>query len=169
MSRSIPVTAGTPSNDLTSFSSRIAPPFTGTGRSVGHRFGEAGEVRGEATAIVRVVLDRQQPLLHLPPWREKYTAIVLHEPMQMAQSGVDFQEIAELSDPVPAERHAALGTGGYHMPAEAVLGDRRLQGGAQSGAERIKPGIGLQGEHVGEGGAGGGHRERVAVERADLL
>ncbi len=123
----MPVTAGTPSNDLTSCSSRIAPPFTGNRPISGATaVGEPGEVGGEPVDIVLVVLNRQQPLLHLPPWREKHTAIVLHEPVQVAQSGVDLQEVAELADPVAAERHAALGADGHDVPAEAVLGDRRL-------------------------------------------
>src|SRR6476619_201359 len=127
MSRSMPVTAGTPAKDLTRLSSLIAPPFMETGQSSRDRLCEPGKVRGEPVDIVHVVLNRQQPLLHLPPWREKYTAIVLHEPMQMAESGVYSQEIAELTDPVPAERHAALGACGHHIPLEAVFGDRRLQ------------------------------------------
>ena len=89
--------------------------------------GEPGEVRGEPVDIVRVVLNRQQPLLHLPPWREKHTAIVLHEPVQVAESGVDLEEIAKLADPVAAERHAALGAYGHHVPAETVLGDHGFQ------------------------------------------
>src|SRR6201991_1432930 len=116
MSRSMPVTAGTPPNDLASCCSRMAPPVTGAGpRSGRHRHrggardrcGEPAEVRGESVDIVLVVLNRQQPLLHLPPWREEYTAIVLHQPVQVAESGVDFQEIAELADPLGAEGHAA--------------------------------------------------------------
>ena len=52
--------------------------------------GEPGEVGGEPVDIVLVVLNGQQPLLHLAPWREKHPAIVLHEPVQVAQSGVDL-------------------------------------------------------------------------------
>src|SRR5882757_9372228 len=98
----MPVTAGTPSNDLTSLSSRIAPPFTGTGRSAGHRLGEPGEVGGEPVDIVRVVLNRQKPLLHLPPWREKHTAIVLHQPVQVAESGINLEEVPKFADPLTA-------------------------------------------------------------------
>src|SRR5687767_8207964 len=116
MSRSIPVTTGAPPNDLTSWCSRIAPPVTCTGRSGGHRLGEPGEVGREPIDIVRVVLDRQQPLLHLPPWREKHPAIVLHEPVQMAESGVNLQKVAELAYPVATEGHAPLGADGHDVP-----------------------------------------------------
>src|SRR3954470_18554448 len=98
MSRSIPVTAGTPSNDFTSCSSRIAPPFILADPSRRDRLGEPGEVGREPIDIVAVVLNRQQPLLHLPPWREENSAIVLHQPVQVAESGIDLQEIAELAD-----------------------------------------------------------------------
>src|SRR6195952_4719374 len=105
MSRSIPVTAGTPSNDFTSASSRIAPPFirAGPSRRDRHRgvprngVGDPGEIVREPVDIVAVVLNRQQPLLHLPPWRQEYAAIVLHQPVQVAQSGVDMQKVAELA------------------------------------------------------------------------
>src|SRR5690349_12843986 len=103
MSRSIPVTAGTPSNDLTSCSSRIAPPFIRAGLSRRYRFGEPGEVGREPIDVVAVVLNREQPLLHLPPWWEKYAAIVLHQPVQVAQPGVDLQEVAEFAHRFAAE------------------------------------------------------------------
>src|SRR4051794_2152842 len=119
MSRSIPVTAGTPSNDLTSSTSRISPPLiprslrsrppepVTRARSVRHRFGEPGEVGREPVDVVAVVLHGQQPLLHLPPWREEYATIVLHEPVQVAQSRIDPEEVAELADPLAPERHAS--------------------------------------------------------------
>src|SRR5690348_4397606 len=119
----MPVTAGTPSNDLTSCSSRIAPPFTGPGRSGCDRLSEAREVDGEPVDVVAAVLNGQQPLLHLPPWREKHSAIVLHQPVQMAESGVDLQEIPELAHRVGAEGDAALGADGDDVPAEPVPGD----------------------------------------------
>src|SRR3954464_10770618 len=118
MSRSIPVTAGTPSNDLTSCSSRIAPPFIPACPSRRHRSGQPGEVRREPIDIVAVVLNRKQPLLHLPPWREKHPAIVLHQPVQVAESGVDVKEVAEFAHPLAAERHAPLGARGDDVPAE---------------------------------------------------
>src|SRR3954468_18943143 len=123
MSRSIPVTAGTPSNDLTSCSSRIAPPFILAGRSRSDRLGESGEVGREPIDIVAVVLNRKQPLLHLPPWREKHPAIVLHQPVQVAESGVDVKEVAEFAHRLAAERHAPLGACSDDVPAESVFGD----------------------------------------------
>src|SRR5882757_5263086 len=102
MSRSMPVTAGTPAKDLTRPSSLIAPPFTGTFQSGRHRLAEPGEVGGEPVDIVRVVLNRQQPLLHLPPWREKHTAIVLHQPVQVAESGINLEEVPKFADPLTA-------------------------------------------------------------------
>src|SRR6187200_1125797 len=107
MSRSIPVTAGTPPNDLASCCSRMAPPVTGAGTRSGRRrhggeprklVGEPREVGGEPVDIALVVLNGQQPLLHLPPRREKHPAIVLHEPVQVAQSGVDLKEIPKFAD-----------------------------------------------------------------------
>src|SRR6478609_3202562 len=114
MSRSIPVTAGTPSNDFASWCSRIAPPVTGgrsrSRRSGGHRLSKPGEVRGEPVDIGLVVLNGQQPLLHLAPRRQEHTAIVLHQPMQVAQSIVDLKEIAEIVNRLAVERHTALGS-----------------------------------------------------------
>src|SRR5262245_62988493 len=127
MSRSMPVTAGTPANDLTRLSSLLAPPFTGTARSTRHRPGEPGEVGREPVDIVHTVLNRQQPLLHLPPWREKYTAIVLHQPVQVAESGVDLEEVAELADPVAPERNAALRDDGHNLTSETAFGDNGFQ------------------------------------------
>ena len=106
----MPVTAGTPSNDLTSCSSRIAPPFTGIQPDQGATaVGEPGEVGGEPVDIVARRAEPKQPLLHLPPWREKHPAIVLHEPVQVAEPGVDLEEVAKFAHRVAAERHAALG------------------------------------------------------------
>ena len=99
----------------------------------GDRLGEPGEVGREPVDIVAVVLNRQQPLLHLAPWREEHAAIVLHQPVQVAESGVDLEEVAEVADRVAAERHAALGADGHHVPAEAVPGDDGFQRGAQPG------------------------------------
>jgi hypothetical protein len=98
-----------------------------TGQSSRDRLCEPGKVRGEPVDIVHVVLNRQQPLLHLPPWREKYTAIVLHQPVQVAESGVDLEEVAKLADPVATERHAALSADGHHVPSETVFGDHGFQ------------------------------------------
>src|SRR3954468_19149739 len=131
MSRSMPVTAGTPSNDLTSCSSRIAPPFILAARSrsdrhrgdPGNVVGEPGEVGREPIDIVAVVLNRKQPLLHLPPWREKHPAIVLPKPVQVAESGVDVKEVAEFAHRLAAERHAPLGACSDDVPAESVFGD----------------------------------------------
>src|SRR5882757_9457852 len=144
MSRSMPVTAGTPSKDLTSSTSRISPPDLLPGslrscppvtrtRSVRHRFGEPGEVGREPVDVVAVVLYGQQPLLHLPPWREEYPAIVLHEPVQVAQSGVDPEEVAELAHPVPTERHTTLGAHRDDVPVVPVFGDHALQRGTKAG------------------------------------
>src|SRR3954471_13884668 len=119
MSRSIPVTAGVPSNDLASCASRIAPPVTGAGPPSGrHRVGEPAEVGGEPVDVVHVVLNRQQPLLHLPPWREEYTAIVLHQPVQVAKPGVNLEEVPKLADPFAPECHTALGSDRNDMPVE---------------------------------------------------
>src|SRR3954463_13069938 len=112
MSRSIPVTAGTPSNDLASCSSWIAPPFILAGRSrsdrhrgdPGNVVGEPGEVGREPIDIVAVVLNRKQPLLPLPPGGENPPAIVLHQPVQVAESGVDMKEVAEFAHRLAAER-----------------------------------------------------------------
>src|SRR5690349_10182758 len=126
MSRSMPVTAATPSNDFANSTRRIAPPVI-PARSAVHQPGETREVRGETIGIVAVVLHAQQPLLHLAPRREKDTAIVLDQPVQMAQSGVDRQEIPELAHSLLPERHAALGADGHHVPGETVPVDRALQ------------------------------------------
>src|SRR5881628_17595 len=114
MSRSMPSTAGIPANDLASWCSRIAPPLIRPAPSPrrGDRGGERGEVARETVDIVDRVLNRQQPLLHLPPWREEHATVVLHEPVQVPQPGVDLEEVAELADRLPPERHTSLGTKG---------------------------------------------------------
>ena len=135
----MPVTAGTPSKDLTSCSQPDRAALHGTGRSrAPPPSAEPGEVGGEPFDIVAVVLNRQQPLLHLPPWREEYTAIVLHQPVQVAESGIDLEEVTELADRVAPEGHAALGADRDDVPAEAVPGDDRFERGAQPGGERVE-------------------------------
>src|SRR5690349_23904829 len=121
MSKSMPVTAGTPANDLTRACSLIAPPFTGTVRSGGNSFCEPGEVCGEPFHVVPVVLNRQQPLLHLPPRREKHPVIVLHKPVQVAKTGINFEKVPKVANPLAAERHTPLGADGHHVPTEIVL------------------------------------------------
>src|ERR1700754_988117 len=90
ISRSMPRTAGTPSYALVRSTSEIAPPLTrSTPLSTQHRVGEPGEVRDEPVGIGRGVLDRDQPFLALPPWGKEAPAIVLHQPVQLAEPFVD--------------------------------------------------------------------------------
>src|SRR5579875_1913274 len=165
MSRSMPATAGTPSKDLQSLRSSIAPPVTGSTDLVA----EPGEVRDEPVDVGVAVLDREQPLLDLPPWRQEHATVVLDEPVRLAEPVVDLEEVPVLANRVGAERDAALRADAHDVPVEAVLGDRLLEAGAHPRGERVEVGVAVVGEHLGERRAGRRHGERVAVEGADLL
>ena len=83
----------------------------------------------EPVDVVAIVLHGQEPLLNLPPWREEHTAIVLHQPVQLAVSGVDLQEVTELAHRVTPKRHAPLGPDRHDVPVVAVAGDHVVEGG----------------------------------------
>src|SRR5689334_15106257 len=107
MSRSMPLTAGMPPNDFFKPTRRIAPPVTS---GSAHCVGEPGEVAREAVDVGIVVLDGQQPLLHLSPRRKEDAAVVLHEPVCLAEAPVDKEEVAIFAHPPGPERDATLRT-----------------------------------------------------------
>src|SRR3954468_15844189 len=102
MSRSMPSTAVTSPNRFTTPSTRIAPPLGGfsgcDGRplmpSACHRSGQASEVRDEPVDIGVGVLHRDQPLLDLAPRRQEDAAVVLDQPVRVAELGVDLEKAA---------------------------------------------------------------------------
>ena len=100
MSRSMPRTATESSNDFSSPISRTAPPpVIGSGNVGAHEVGEPLDVAHEPVDVGLVVLDGEQPLLHLAPWRQEDAAVVLNQPVQVAEPLVDVQEV-----PVVASR-----------------------------------------------------------------
>src|SRR5579884_3330530 len=114
MSRSMPLTAGTPPNALARATSEIAPPVMPA--SAGDRGREAGEVADEPVDVGLVVLDGQQPLLHLPPRRQEHPAVVLDEPVQLVQPVVDAEEVTVFAHRLVPEGDAPLGAHRDHVP-----------------------------------------------------
>src|SRR3954469_24058906 len=168
MSKSMPLTAATSPNDFASPTSRTAPPPDVVGPST-DRGSEPVEVCGEPVDVRVIVLHRQQPLLHLPPRRQKYATVVLDEPVRVAQAVVDAEEVTVFPHRFGAEGDATLGTDAHDVPGEATAGDDGGERIAQPGCEAVEVRVGLPGEHLREHGAGCGHRKRIAVERSDLL
>src|SRR5579875_1289530 len=120
MSRSMPATAGTPSKDLQSRRSWIAPPVTGSADLVA----EPGEVRDEPVDVGVAVLNREQPLLDLAPRRQEHATVVLDEPVRLAEPVVDLEEVAVLAHRLGPESDATLRADAHDVPVEAVVGDR---------------------------------------------
>ena len=95
--------AGPPRPELSQVATR--QPFT-SAANVAH-------VGDEPVDVGLVVLHGEQPLLHLAPWRQEDAAVVLHQPVQMAQPLVDVEEVAEVAHRPVEEADAALGPGGH--------------------------------------------------------
>ena len=177
-SRSIPSTATTSPKDLVSETRRRAPPVirrlrrrVGRARAelgAGHR-GQLAEVGDQAVDVGLGVLHRQQPLLDLAPRWEEHPAIVLQEPVQLPPAVVDGEEVAVVAHRLGREADAALRPDADDAPGQPVGGDVRLEAGAGLGGERVEMCVAGVVEDRAEVGAGRGHRQRVAVEGADLL
>ena len=85
-----------------------------------------------------------------------------HQPVQVAQPGIDLQEVAELAHRLAAEGHAALGADGDQVPAESVL-DGVFERAAQPVASSSRC-VGLRGEDVGERRPGRRHRSGLPLK-----
>src|SRR5580693_8394534 len=134
-----------------------------------YRLGEDAEVVDQAVHVGLVVLDRDQPLLDLAPGREEDAAVVLIKPVRVAVPVVNAQETAVAGDRFGGEHHAALGAGGDHVSGQTRGGDGLLDAGLGPEAEFFDVLVGLGSRHLGEHGAGGGHGQRVTVERTHHL
>ena len=128
---------------------------------------ERGEVLHQAVDVRLVVLDRDQPLLALPPRRQEHPAVVLVQPVRVAVRVVDAEEVAEVPDRVGREHHAALGADGDHVRGQAVADDLSLEPGHGLLPERLDPLVRGGRDDLAEHGPGGGHGQRVAVEGPD--
>ena len=91
------------------------------------RAGRAAKRSRLAAATVDVVsgvLDRQRPLLHLPPRREEHAAVVLVQPVGVAVAGVVAAEVAVVADAHRREDDRALGAVGADVAGQAVAAER---------------------------------------------
>src|ERR1035441_7704373 len=57
------------------------------------RGGKGGKIRHELVNIVRIVLNRDQPLLDLAPWRQEDAAVVLEQPVGIDVRIVDAEKL----------------------------------------------------------------------------
>ena len=168
-SRSIPSTATTSPNDLVSEERRSEPPPIRRPRSCPGDRSQLAEVGDEQVDVGLGVLHGQQPLLDLAPGWEEHAPIVLQEPVQVAPLVVDLEEVAVVAHRRPGEGHASLGPDADDPPRQTVGGDVLLEAAAGPRRQRVEVGVPVVVEDLAQVGAGRGHRERVAVERADLL
>ena len=74
--------------------------------------------------VVSAVLDRQRPLLHLPPRRQEHAAVVLVQPVGVAVAGVVAAEVAVVADAHRREHDGALGPVGADVAGQAVPAER---------------------------------------------
>src|ERR1700733_7762767 len=136
---------------LGSYRSGLSIGSVGSVGSVGsYGSGEDAEVRYEAVDVGFVVLDRDQPLLDLAPWREENAAVVLIEPVRVAVPVVHAQEAAVAGDGLGREHYAAFGAGGDHVGGEIRGCDGLLDSGRGSQAEVFEGLVGLGRGYLGE-------------------
>src|SRR5260370_27728620 len=83
---------------------------------------EDSEVIGKAGDVGLVVLDRDQPLLHLPPGRQEDPSVVLEQPVRLAAGVVDAEEPAEIADRLGGEHHASPRAAGQPLRPPAAAG-----------------------------------------------
>ncbi len=111
------------------------------------------------------VEDGERPLL-VRARRHEHAAVHVVEPGELRQLVVDARQVvAVLADRLPAHRHAALGAHADGVRRQAVGGDDLLAARHQRVVERVQVGVGGRREDLEERRLGGGHDERVAVER----
>ena len=129
------------------------------------------DVGDEPVDVLVGVLDRHQPLLDLAPRRQEDAAVVLHQPVRLAVPAVDARGSRGSSwIGSRQERDAALGPGGDTCQGRPCSLDRRPRCPvAHPVAQRGRGARTPRRQHLGERRLGRRHRERVAVERADLL
>src|ERR1035441_6640522 len=123
------------------------------------RGGKGGKIRHELVNIVRIVLNRDQPLLDLAPWRQEDAAVVLEQPVGMAVRIVEAEEAAEVADRLGREDHAALCPDGDHARGEPVSADFSLYPFDGTLAQGRQPAVGLRSRYLAE------HRAAGAIAR----
>ena len=89
------------------------------------RVGAAGVAKRSTLAhepvdVLVGVLHRDRPLLALAPRRQEHAAVVLVQPVRVAELVVDVEEVAVVADRVGQEDDAALGAGRDHVPGRSV-------------------------------------------------
>src|SRR5216683_1038157 len=115
------------------------------------------------------MLYRDQPLLDLAPGWQEDAPVVLEKPVGVAVAVIDAEEAAVVADRLGREHDAALGPDRHHVGIQPGPGDLPLDAADRALPQRVDPLVGLGCGYLGEHGPAGGHRERVAVERADHL
>src|SRR5215475_10390686 len=89
--------------------------------------------------------------------------------MRVAVLVIDREEAAEIPYRLSAEDDAALGPDRHDVCGETVAFDRRGDAINCLRAQRVNALVRLWRDDFSQHGAGGGHRERVAVKGADHL
>src|SRR3712207_5891126 len=89
--------------------------------------------------------------------------------MRLAEAVVELQEVPVVSDLAAGERYGPFGPERQRVGGEVVLLDDTLNPFGHDPAEAVEVFVSLGGEDLGQRGAGGGHRKRIAVEGADLI
>src|ERR1039458_8954537 len=91
-----------------------------------NRSREGREILDKTVYVVRIVLNRDQPLLGFAPRRQEDAAVVLEQPVGVAVGVVDFKEVAEVADRLGGEDHAALGADRHDPRLKPVSADLPL-------------------------------------------
>ena len=130
-------TATASSNRLTRFSmlsSRRVPssPHPSSG-ALTSRSASVATFRHEPVDVLVGVLDGHQPLLDLAPWRQEDAAVVLHQPVRVAQRSSTVRKSRKSRIGSRPERDAPLGARCHDVPREPVLLDDRLDASRHPG------------------------------------
>ena len=139
-------------------------------RRAGQPGGEVVAVGHEPVDVLVGVLHRDQPLLDLAPGRQEGAPVVLDQPVRVAVAAVEGRGSR-------GSCGSARGRNDRQPLAPAVTtrhGSRcrsmtLLEPAGHPVAQPVEVGVRRGREHLGEHRPGRGHRERVAVEGADLL
>src|SRR6516164_10558927 len=81
--------------------------------------GESAEVPHQPVDVRLVVLDGDQPLLDLAPGRQEDPAVVLEQPVRVAERVIGGEEAAVVGDGLVREDDAAFRADGYHAPVQS--------------------------------------------------
>ena len=134
-----------------------------------NQFGDTGDVVDVTIGVVIGVRDAERPRLALAPRRQEHSPVVLHQKVQMTDARGDLQELAVVRCRSIVEHDRTLET--EDGAIRGLIGGRHccLRIRKHSLAECFRAFVHIGGQHFIEGCACGCHRQRIAVERPDLV